>query len=507
MKKKWNGLIILIVGTIFACVLLTFIIVKICVYRHDMKSSTREPVEVLFDNAYIVSQDNGKITILYHGMVNTFIGEAEADCVGVADIKVKNGKITEIISKKQTDNGNLIKYKKGIMYVEKENGKTMELEYVSEFPVYSFTTGEVKQISTNDLVLGASQLEYVIANGKVCALIQRETSSFENIRVLMKHGDEVYYEQKVHIEKDGEESYIADEEGKRLTRNCIGTLEVLEEEKGYVVVNTLPVEDYVRYVTPSEMPANWDLEALKAQAVCARTYAYAQMKNDEYAAFGANLDNTVSYQVYNNTELTEATDRAAEETKYQVLANNNHLITCYFFSTCAGKTNTMEVWDSQNPDFIHSVESKDESSSLYEWDAVLDLTVEDSNKLGEIKNIKIQNRNSGGYITELIIEYEKGIRSYKSEYKIRSILAEHMISLFDGSGRDLKDWTLLPSAAFDCEEKEDGTLAVSGSGYGHGIGLSQQGAGDMAKAGATYEEILKYYYANVELIDIRQLFK
>ena len=117
MKKKWNGLIILIVGTIFACVLLTFIIVKICVYRHDMKSSTREPVEVLFDNAYIVSQDNGKITILYHGMVNTFIGEAEADCVGVADIKVKNGKITEIISKKQTDNGNLIKYKKGIMYV------------------------------------------------------------------------------------------------------------------------------------------------------------------------------------------------------------------------------------------------------------------------------------------------------------------------------------------------------------------------------------------------------
>ena len=48
---------------------------------------------------------------------------------------------------------------------------------------------------------------------------------------------------------------------------------------------------------------------------------------------------------------------------------------------------------------------------------------------------------------------------------------------------------------------------MSGSGYGHGIGLSQQGAGDMAKAGATYEEILKYYYANVELVDIRQLFK
>ena len=69
-----------------------------------------------------------------------------------------------------------------------------------------------------------------------------------------------------------------------------------EGKKGYVLINEIPMEDYIRYVLPSEMPLSFSYEALKAQAVCARTFTYGQMKNDTYARYGANLDDSIAYQ-------------------------------------------------------------------------------------------------------------------------------------------------------------------------------------------------------------------
>lgn len=507
MKSRIKGLRRIIIIILFV-ILALLLLIKGLIYIKQKKVLHKD-VEVLFENVYIMDQSDGKLTILHHGSVDIFEGEAEKSCIGVADLRVKNGKIIEIITKQDYVTGNLKKYKDGSMYLElkQEDMEENQLEifpYDDQFQVYSLLNEKVEQITTNDLVMGASEIKAVLSKGKICALIQEKPSEFDLIRVLMKNGDDIYYHEPISICEGDNGFYIANDKGERLTRDCIGELKILEEKEGYVVINTLPVEDYVRYVTPSEMPASWDLEALKAQAVCARTYAYSQMKNNHYAAFGANLDNTVSYQVYNNMALTDATNRAAEETKYQVLTNQEQLITCYFFSTSAGLTNTMEVWDSKNPDFIHSVESIDDTSNLFEWSCELDYSLEDSNLLGPIEKIDIIRRNSGNYITEAIIYYRDGIRSYKNEYKLRRILSERMINLKDKKGNSLEGWGLLPSASFELEEI-DGVMKVTGAGYGHGIGMSQQGAGKMAKEGKTYEEILKYYYSNVELTDIRNL--
>lgn len=505
--KKWNRLIIFILGIIFICVLLTFVVVKVLLYEHDKGVMVKEPMEVLFENVYVTDQNDGHITFLSGGRENVFEGTAESDCIGICDIRVKDGKILSIITKRETIEGNLLKFGSGIMEIQ-EGDQIKYYDYAKGFPVYSFLNGKVEQSTTRKLVMGESELTYVVADGKICALLQYKPCTFNNIRVLMKNKGETYYKEEIHVETDGDYSYIANESGDRLTKDCSGKLEVIADTNGYVVVNTLSVEDYVKYVTPSEMISSWNKEALKAQAVCARTYAYSQMRNSTYAAFGANLDNTTAYQAFNNTELTKATNEAADETQFQVLSNDNKLITCYFYSTSAGMTNTMKVWDSENPPYLHEVESIDDNSPLYNWSAELDYTKTDDNELGAIIGINVLERNSGGYITCLKIEYEKGSKTYKSEYKIRSILAQHSNYMKNKSGKMLEGWSLLPSACFEIDDSIDPMhVSITGKGNGHGIGMSQYGAKKMADTGSSYEEILKYYYADVELADIRDLLK
>ena len=118
---------------------------------------------------------------------------------------------------------------------------------------------------------------------------------------------------------------------------------------GIVLINELPVEDYVRYVLPSEMPSSFNREALKAQAVCARTFAYRQMKSDDYAEYGANLDNTTAYQVYHGAEPTKATNQAVRDTQGMVLTSEGELIDCYYYSTSAGYGENLEGWDAKSP--------------------------------------------------------------------------------------------------------------------------------------------------------------
>lgn len=81
-------------------------------------------------------------------------------------------------------------------------------------------------------------------------------------------------------------------------------------DEGYVLINDVPIETYLRYVVPSEMPTKFSYEALKAQAVCARTFAYKQMQGNTYAEYGANLDDSTAFQVYHAASAYEVTDRA-----------------------------------------------------------------------------------------------------------------------------------------------------------------------------------------------------
>ena len=122
------------------------------------------------------------------------------------------------------------------------------------------------------------------------------------IRVLLLDQSGSIY----HKEKDVGEGYP-------------GELDYYEEPQGWVIVNEVPLEEYLRFVVPSEMPASYALEALKAQAVCARTYAVWQMQEYAYPEYEAHVDDSTSYQVYHKIDSQNSTDQAVEETAGQIL--------------------------------------------------------------------------------------------------------------------------------------------------------------------------------------------
>lgn len=124
-----------------------------------------------------------------------------------------------------------------------------------------------------------------------------------------------------------------------------GSIEIKKTDKGYLVVNDVNFEDYLCYVVPSEMPSSYHSEALKAQAVTARSYAYNQMLSNRYNEYGGNLDDSVSSQVYNNIDANEVTSKAVYDTSSEVIVYDGDIVSANFFSTSAGDTsNSGDVW-------------------------------------------------------------------------------------------------------------------------------------------------------------------
>lgn len=124
-----------------------------------------------------------------------------------------------------------------------------------------------------------------------------------------------------------------------------GQLEIYKEESGYTVINTLPMEDYIAAVIPSEMPTSYGMEAAKVQAVAARSFAKVQQKSSKFMKYGGQLDDTVSTQVYNNVAANDVSYQAAKETQGEVMLFNDRVISGNFFSTSCGYTaNYGETW-------------------------------------------------------------------------------------------------------------------------------------------------------------------
>ena len=128
------------------------------------------------------------------------------------------------------------------------------------------------------------------------------------------------------------------------TPSYAGVLELRAVSGGIVVINELPVETYLCGVVPSEMPASYELEALKAQAVCARSYAFRQMTSYGYPEYEAHVNDSTDFQVYNNSQKQESSTRAVAETEGQVVRYKGEIATTYYYSTSCGKTTSLEAW-------------------------------------------------------------------------------------------------------------------------------------------------------------------
>ncbi len=295
-----------------------------------------------------------------------------------------------------------------------------------------------------------------------------------------------------------------------------GEIELMKTEEGIVIVNELPLEAYLCGVVPSEMSASYEMEALKAQAVCARCYAYNQMENLAYSEYKAHVDDSVSFQVYNNWGQNEKTNQAVEETKNKMLWYGNNVAKTYFYSTSNGYSTSVEAWGSNLVDenkYLSGVEivneegvAYEEEASWYRWsaqiaDEVLEKIVERNagKNIGRLKNVKVTKRGPGNIVQCLEIRGSKDTIVVETENKIRRILGGKGYEITRQDGKVVDSMELLPSAFFTVE-KSGSDYVLNGGGYGHGIGMSQNGANELAKSGKTYEEILEFFYpgTNVE---------
>lgn len=294
-----------------------------------------------------------------------------------------------------------------------------------------------------------------------------------------------------------------------------GTLTVYQDEQGLRMVNELELEQYLCGVVPSEMPASYPMEALKAQAVCARTYACVQMQGSRLESFGAQVDDSVSFQVYQNSGEVPESNQAVSETAGQILLSNNQPINAYYFSTSHGKTSTDEVWEASVPSgYLKSVEcTYDAAEPWYQWSLTLSMEklLENAKNLypgvSSIEKMEIREMGEGEAVLELVLYTDCGEKILHSEYDIRSLLAPSGIEITRQDGSVVKGTKLLPSAYFTLKENktETGSITgyeITGGGYGHGVGMSQNGAKGMANAGKNYKEILSYFYKDVELGDV-----
>jgi len=259
-----------------------------------------------------------------------------------------------------------------------------------------------------------------------------------------------------------------------------GNIEVWKGDKGLYIVNELSLEDYVESVVVAEVGTNWDIEALKAQAVITRTYAIYKKAMSQDSRF--HLTSSVLHQVYKGNNPHILISYAVRETAGEVLMYNGKPIEALYHSTSGGRTeNPEEVFGKSYP-YLKSVESNCEISPYWVWEKKIPKEeIEKALGIKNLKDITITTFTSTGRVKELTIGLESGQMSMKAT-----------------DFRKLLGWSRLPSTSFRIHSDET-TIAFEGKGYGHGVGLCQWSALQMARDGKSYREILSFFYPGTEI--------
>lgn len=293
-----------------------------------------------------------------------------------------------------------------------------------------------------------------------------------------------------------------------------GVLELRATAEGLAIINEVPVETYLCKVVPSEMPASFELEALKAQAVCARSYAYRQMQEYGYPEYDAHVNDSTDYQVYGNSQAQETTNRAVAETAGQVVRYQGQIATTYYYSTSCGKTAGLEAWGTapnESNQYLQSVEVKGEEGDYeaalpwYRWEARIPagtlsnlIGLNTGTDIGMLQNIEVTKIGEGGIALQICASGDKGSVTVDTENKIRRVLGGSGYEIVKQDGTTVAGKALFPSAFFTVQ-KEGDVFIFSGGGFGHGIGMSQNGANEMAKKGKNYKDILTLFFQDITI--------
>lgn len=565
---------------------------------------------ILIQNAYTskITEEDGKKQLLAYvnGTMQKLPLASKADvdlniknCL--SDIVISNKGVKEVINHTaDLVTAKVTSYDEGIVTVE---GFEEPLVLSEAFNVYK-VNGTFKAKKSAGTLIGYNQVSLFVKDGILEAALITEDIYEKNIRVLIsntnytnyyqnevivtsendftiaygdnikeyKAGDKISFRNGSEEFKSGLVKIRSKEEEGTITISSIkrqsgapsyrGTLELSKDDQGVLVINELPVEQYLYGVVPSEMPVSYEQEALKAQAICARAYAYRQMENDTYSKYGAHLDDSISSQVYNNVKEDDRAIFAVDDTYGVVPCYSNEVIEAFFFSTSCGTTsNNSVVWggnpepylldtmenelndianlsneasfkdfidgklgvgffEEEEPFFRWSVEFTPEqmaeaiNSKLYERiqampESILVLSGSGEYEkkaiktIGEIQSIDVSKRGDSGIVEEMLITGSEEKILVKGQTNARALLSPENVMIKKQDGSTVTGWKTLPSAYFYVDAGSGFT--IRGGGFGHGVGMSQNGANDMAKLGYKAKDIIEHYYTAVELKDMYEM--
>lgn len=326
-------------------------------------------------------------------------------------------------------------------------------------------------------------------------------------------GENILLRGTVRLAPEGEGAMIHDGTAYR------GEIEIfISNSGGLSVVNVIDLESYLRGVVPKEIGprSNREIEAVRAQAVAARTYVLARGGGRERGDF--DLHSTIADQAYGGRDYEDPiSDRAVLETAGLVAFYQGQPIDAYFSSCCGGRTEArQEVWELDPVPYLISVqdtpggiadlnaaycnESRDfKWSATWDGDEILDLvrrylpdlaSTPVRGSVGEVLSLTITDRAPSGRIKWLRVETDVG------DYRVHG---DRVRRLLRRPGSD----SILWSSWFDLNvSRRRGRVAsveAEGRGYGHGVGMCQHGALGMARRGFSYEQILRHYYPGIRI--------
>ena len=596
------------------------------------------PVVQELKNIWITEAENDRITIFCDGERKTFSLDTETEGADLlptpeqmqeqlADVEITDDLVSAITLKTEKLTGRVMS----------ADARSIEIEGRGRIPLADDYKGyrlyrELTMCTIADLAYGYADADFITENGVIYGILLAREENMEKIRVLLKtsdFADTLHCEVTLTADSDfmlqyGKEGELQEEvfsQGEVVTINVDsdyfvgerirvvptvltgriklcnvnrnqgtpsyrGQIELLRTPEGIAVVNELPLEEYLYSVVPSEMPASYPLEALKAQAICARTYAYGHMLRAGYPQYGAHVDDSTSYQVYNNITETDSAVTAVKETYGQmILTAEGTVANTYYYSTSCGVGTTANIWKTAEAETLTYLKSSrlnpeslvqeygeamtaDSSGSVtetrmedlcdedtfrnfietshkedyetqegwYRWTYTVKeidvdrmaevlkkryeangqqiLTLKDDDYISQnvktfskVKDLTIVKRGPGGVADELVIVTDKGTFKVISEYNIRAVLCDGVTKVVRQDGSEVAMPNLLPSAFFVIEPSHDKKNVVGyniiGGGFGHGVGMSQNGAKNMALQGLCAEQILNFFYEGCEICSVK----
>lgn len=332
-----------------------------------------------------------------------------------------------------------------------------------------------------------------------------------------------------------------------------GIIEISGRGGSFVVVNRLPLEEYLYAVIPSEMPTAFGLTPAKVQAITARSYAYNQFFANRFYAYGANVDDSVMTQVYNNIPETPLAIEAVAATRGMFLTYNGRVVSANYFSTSSGHTaDRGDVWingttgklDAQTPNYLRgmpqmpnadfgdlsqegnaraffmntNIVAYDSNSPWFRWNFTVTteqlqriinnnaphLTLE----IGALTSMEVVSRGRGGNVNELAIHGTMGSTTILTELAIRQLLVpqlpEGILMHRHAGATPVNNHFILPST-FMTFENAGNNWIFHGGGFGHGVGMSQHGAHGMSQRGYDYRAILSHFYPNTQIMQLTQI--